>query len=154
MQMDSIYRKPLEDDEIVDEIIFRTVPRFKTSGVSGDEWRTSVVVEFRKKNVLVLLRTFTDMKYATARVPSLLLTLNEEDAYHGPHIDDRCDQPGCFMKAKVTYRLKNEYIRGLGPLPPTTLTPIRRFCTDHSGRGDCAMEDAMDNYEVVETKKQ
>lgn len=46
-------RTRLDDDEFYDEIRITTVPRFKTSELSGDEWRVSThVVVLRKGRVV------------------------------------------------------------------------------------------------------
>lgn len=37
------------DAQACDEIRIYTVPRYKTSGLSGDEWRISAVTEFYRK---------------------------------------------------------------------------------------------------------
>ena len=42
------------DDEWYDEIRVTTVPRFKTSGLSGDEWRRSAKVTFLRKGIVLL----------------------------------------------------------------------------------------------------
>ncbi|KKL50531.1 hypothetical protein LCGC14_2304540, partial [marine sediment metagenome] len=36
----------ITDDEGVDQIVIDTVPRYKMSGLSGDEWRVSGRVRF------------------------------------------------------------------------------------------------------------
>ena len=41
---DSKHWPALHDDEGVDEITIKKVPRFKSSHMSGDEWRTSALV--------------------------------------------------------------------------------------------------------------
>jgi len=62
----------------------------------------------------------------------------------------KCQQAGCSEPAEVTYRLKQEWEHGYGPLPPNVLgQPLRRFCSTHAVRGDCALEDADENYELV-----
>ncbi len=37
------------DAQAFDEVRIRTVPRWKESGLSGDEWRISATVEFWRK---------------------------------------------------------------------------------------------------------
>jgi len=41
------------DANSFDEIRIRTIPRYKTSGLSGDEWRISMVTEFLRKGKVV-----------------------------------------------------------------------------------------------------
>ena len=44
--------KPIADDEGPDRITIDPVPRYKTSGLSGDEWRMSYVVRFYRRGRL------------------------------------------------------------------------------------------------------
>lgn len=62
--MNGEYRKRLPKFEAFDEIAMKVVPRFKTSGLSGDEWRTSVSVAFKFKGIVVYETSFRDMEAA------------------------------------------------------------------------------------------
>jgi hypothetical protein len=141
------------DDEGVDRIEVHVVPRFKTSGLSGDEWRVSACVRFYRKGELVGERSFTRMESALNAMPYLWMTM--PDWCQGPLFSGarggRCQQAGCTEAATVTYRIKQEYsARGEGPLPLSALgAPLRRFCAVHSHRGDCDLEDTDENYELV-----
>ena len=48
-----LYHRRLRDWEPFDEITMRVVPRYKTSGLSGDEWRQHVEVQFKHKGEVV-----------------------------------------------------------------------------------------------------
>ena len=46
------------DDEWIDEIRIVTVPRFKESELSGDEWRTSVRMQILRKGIVLRERRY------------------------------------------------------------------------------------------------
>lgn len=149
---DSQHFKLHPDDEGVDAITISIVPRFKTSSISGDEWRVSARIAAYRKGELVGEKFVSKMKSAASALPYFWMTLY--DWCNGPLYDGarggRCQQAGCGELATVTYRLKQEYsARGEGPLPPSYAPQFRRFCDKHAVRGDCGLEDADDNYELV-----
>jgi len=141
------------DDEGVDAITIEVVPRFKTSGMSGDEWRVSARICAYRKGELVGEKSLSCMESAVNALPWLWMTKSEW--MKGPLYDGacggKCQQAGCAEPAEVTYQLKQEWsARGEGPLPPNVLGPEkRRFCSAHATRGDCGLEDADDNYERI-----
>jgi hypothetical protein len=62
-----------------------------------------------------------------------------------------CHQPGCSNLAVSTYRLQYLYDRSGKKSEIAHMTPlVRRFCPIHLCRGDCGLEDADSNYEVLE----
>lgn len=147
-------------DEYVDEVRMEIVPRYKTSGLSGDEWRTSARTVLYRKGAEVKSRTYQSIEDAAAHLPWLLKTWGEEanDEEHAAmqrRIDrDRitCHQPGCAEPSVVTYSLKTEYSReGYERLVNPERPIYRAFCKKHSTRGDCGLEDADVNYTLVET---
>lgn len=140
------------DDEGVDRIEIQVVPRYKTSGLSGDEWRVSAEIVAFRKGKEVGRKTFSRMEWAAAALPYLWNTAAEwcEGPLYDGAVRGLCQQAGCLLPAIVTYRIKKEYsARGEGPLPPSTLISLRRFCAAHKTRGDCGREDADGNYETV-----
>jgi len=141
------------DDEGVDRIEIDVVPRFKTSGLSGDEWRVSARLRVYRKGELVGEKSYTSMEAVACFLPFLWKTLSDwtEGPLYSGERGGKCQQAGCAHPATVTYRLKREYsARGEGPLPPNVLgMPLRRFCAAHATRGDCALEDADENYELL-----
>ncbi len=142
------------DDEGVDHIEIDVVPRYKTSGLSGDEWRVSARLRMYRKGTLVGEQVLTSMEAMANALPWFWLT--KSDWCEGPLYDGerggRCQQAGCKAQATVLYQLKQEWsARGEGPLPPSPLGPSRRqFCAAHAVRGDAALEDADDNYELIQ----
>ena len=48
-----VHRAVKPDAQAFDEIRIITVPRYKTSGMSGDEWRISARIEFMRNGQVV-----------------------------------------------------------------------------------------------------
>ena len=137
-----------------DEVRLTTVPRYKTSELSGDEWRHSARVELMYKENVLYARSFTDMKYATAWLAWGVL---DDDVSHEAlkvyHAlpKDYCDQPGCASKYDVKYQVKVCYhpdgsTMARQPSKPKT----QQFCKRHAERGNCSREDNDDNYLLIE----
>lgn len=136
------------DAQAFDEVRITTVPRFKESGLSGDEWRISANAQFFRKGKLIVERGFRNIETAC----------NYLGAAHGEACDDGkgyfagegeiCDQEGCAEPATVTYRKKADYCRaGHKTEIPEHRTSVRKFCDRHKHRGDCGLDDADENYE-------
>jgi hypothetical protein len=195
------------DDEWFDEIRVETAEgpllriitqyRYKTSNMSGDEWRTSASIQVRRGNVwsdfdnrYVNLETASKGLYpgfytshpelhevetttidfyrkgiklyessydgrplafihAAGHLPWALV-IARQDSGQMPNSNDYCFQPGCAEEAISTYRLKVEYSKnGVFSREPRRELR-RRFCLRHLRRGDCGLEDADENYEVIE----
>lgn len=60
-----------EDDDWIDEVRITTVPRYKTSGMSGDEWRFSACVQLWRKGHLMFERSFSKLHYAIDFLPAI-----------------------------------------------------------------------------------
>ena len=146
-------RVRLEDDPFIDEVHVSIVPRFKTSGLSGDEWRFHVQVDTYRKGRLVHERGFGDMKYALAKLATGDWWTDDE-AIPDPRIaEDLCDQPGCSEPWTVLYRLVQ---RGCGQCGnreryagDDSHPYLRAFCERHAHRGDSDLDDSDDNYQPV-----
>src|SRR5207247_526556 len=92
------------DDEGVDRIEIQVIPRFKTSGLSGDEWRVSARIVAFRKGEMVGEKSVTSMAAAVQMLPYLWLTLSDWCAgplYSGER-GGKCQQPGCPEPAEVT----------------------------------------------------
>lgn len=137
------------DYQPIDEVRIVTVPRYKTSGLSGDEWRISAKIQYMKKGVVVHERSCRNIESALRYGDWWLTEWLEGGNYSAGRTAEQCDQEGCTEPATVTYRLKKLYDRSSGtprePFRPT----IIRFCERHKTRGDCGLEDADNNYERV-----
>lgn len=146
---DRITHKRLNDWEWADRIELVIVPRYKTSGLSGDEWRTGVAVRFFFKGEKVHEDFFTSMDAALLR----LQTVHSDAACPIPNrvleIErSKCDQPSCCNDAVGRFLLKRETSRNGDYLDPKEqyFAKYRQFCKQHLRRGDCSREDADSNY--------
>lgn len=148
--------RSLKGDEFVDEIIIKQVPRYKTSDMSGDEWRTSAQVILKRKGLTVFSRGFATMSAATAFLPGMFIEVTEmipDDFYfrwnNGPRKTE-CMQPGCSHIATHEFRLKAHYTNDATKIEIDDEEEHRwRFCAVHSRRGDAAYEDSDENIVLI-----
>lgn len=144
------------DAQAFDAISITTVPRYKTSGLSGDEWRISAKVEFFRKGRSVHEQHCRDVETACRLMAWFHAKACDDGKGFFAGENDLCDQEGCSEPATVTYALKKSFCTscGHGREPPFTSLAgdkyIRRFCERHSTRGDCGLDDADTNYERIE----
>ena len=143
--------KAHSDDEGVDRIELVATPRYKTSGLSGDEWRVGAKIVFYRKGEVMHEDFRTSVKSAVAHLAYLLDLVPEKAPRPLWGLDEKtCAQYGCAEPAEVVLRLKQEWSdRGDGPLPDRHFEQRRAFCRRHAVRGDCGLEDADKNYEQV-----
>jgi hypothetical protein len=146
-----------EDDEYVDEIRINLVPRFKTSDMSGDEWRISAVISFFRKGHEVWSRSFSKLSTAVNALSWFFIVASEGAEGEFKFLDREqelalCQQPGCSEPSVVRYRFKkvrdcpqSGHMRELGD----SFEYVTAFCKRHAHRGDCGLEDCDTNYEVV-----
>ena len=181
------------------------MPRYKTSGLSGDEWRIRAQLVVKVDDTSIVDRSFHDMNGLLTHAPGFIyaersawqpvdqkhpaklvvkrkgipicerdfpsfgeaamgmlwhvVTANEGTAgveWH--HLTDdeeraRCQQVGCGDLAVNFYRLKRLMY---GNSRRCFLEPEYDFegqyvwyCARHTTRGDCGLEDADDNLELV-----
>jgi len=154
----------------IDTILIETIPRFKQSTASGDEWRYSARLQFKSKGDVILEKHYGNVEEATKFVCAEYAKLTSFSKAHlfctpdgNLKTNDICDQEGCLGKATKTFKLKYEYNnQGVKkdpynpestfpsiPLKADTRPLIRKFCDGHSHRGDCGLEDSDDNYEQI-----
>ena len=150
---EQVHRAQRPDGQAFDEIRIVTVPRYKTSGLSGDEWRISATIQFWRKGKMIhesngLRNVETAIGFVMAEY---YRAIDDAKGYYAG-IEDYCDQEGCAEKATVTYRVKEEFSdrRPHEWHGPTIFPYIRKFCAKHSRRGDCGFDDADSNYELIE----
>lgn len=201
------------DDEGVDEINVMVagkpflrlamVPRYKTSGLSGDEWRVSAIwstvsdfgaepldgpyhsIETAVKAIYCGVYkshptwhspVCTSMRFNRKGRPLIEMTNDGQPlpllvalghlpwaatVWHeqlplgmsGCNTDDLCFQVGCAEPAVSTCALKKRYSRE-GYERDAVFGEGRRhalrFCARHLRRGDCGLEDADRNYDVLD----
>lgn len=152
-ETDNIHYTLRPDAQAFDEIRITTVPRYKTSDLSGDEWRISARIQFFRKGEMVFEDWLTSMEGAVRNLAHIYAkAIDDGHAFFGG-IEGLCDQEGCAEKATVFYKKKNEVCSRCGSkkaLNRPDRIEVRKFCQEHSTRGDCGMDDADQNYELLE----
>lgn len=137
------------DAQPFDEIRIVTVPRYKTSGLSGDEWRISAKVQFFRKGELQHENGYSNIVHACGFLYSeLQMAIDDGKAYFaGDSV--HCDQEGCDKPFTTTYLLKKHFCSEGGEHEVSEVSQFRHFCDEHKVRGDCGLEDADRNYVMV-----
>lgn len=138
-------RKP--DQQAFDEVVIRTVPRYKESSLFGSEWHISAITELRYNGSVLFQATYHNVEGAIRDLQSFATGVTTK-----AHESDLCDQEGCSEPSDVVYKLKKTFCDMGNPHDPYELckTPmVRKFCKGHSRRGDCGLQDADDNYEIL-----
>lgn len=137
------------DHQIVDEVVIKTVPRYKDSEISGDEWRISGLIQLKVKGKVIREEIYRDIKTAMDFLKAKYWELSDAGRDHTDHEEEFCDQEGCLNKWSVMYRLKNRYMQDGSKRDAGDYYNHRAFCARHSQRGDCGLDDADANYEQV-----
>lgn len=139
------------DAQAFDEVRIVTVPRYKTSGLSGDEWRISAKIMLMRKGQVVHESSVRNAETAVMLLGAAWLSAIDDGKAFFAGIGDFCDQEGCAEKATVTYRVKKEFS---SDYPHEFSRPVsgvyRRFCARHAKRGNCGFDDTDSNYELIE----
>jgi hypothetical protein len=154
--MDRLWHKRHPDSGWYDRVELDIVPRYKTSGMSGDEWRTSVRLRWFFKGLQVGEEYFgRDIELALGYVPHVLAVASDGGASNEwlEHEKKKCDQPGCAEDAVARFKLKRETAKDGSYLDPAETEhheSYRKFCKRHLRRGDCGREDADANYEPMD----
>ena len=146
--MGKLWHKRLHYFEAFDTISLVVVPRFKTSGLSGDEWRQSVVAVYYFKGKLVHQASYRDMQNALMYLPHDWLEAQMPIPKEVLILEETtCDQPSCPNKAVGRLKLKRETdSHGNWLVSEGEADQYRKFCLVHIERGDCSREDADENY--------
>lgn len=142
------------EDEQFDEIHIRTVERWKESEISGDEWRFSYIAEIIRKGEIIITITSNRMSWLLEGLRWRITTAGENNTFDHEafkRTEGLCDQPGCKEFATIAYRRKTRYTKFGDKLDDTNYkgNDFRIFCDKHKNRGDCDLDDAMHNYEVI-----
>lgn len=150
-----LWHKRLNDFESFDRIELQVVPRYKTSGMSGDEWRQHVSVKFYFKGEVVHETGWNSMQNAMMMLPGEWARAQEPIPSRIIEMEHEgfCDQPSCPNQAEGRFRIKRETSeRGawLHEEESRYHDSYRQFCKCHLRRGDCGREDADDNYESLD----
>lgn len=153
-----LWHKRVSDFESFDRIELQVMPRYKTSGMSGDEWRQHVSVKFYFKGEVVHEAGWNSMQNALMFLPSEWIKAQEPIPSRVIEMEHEglCDQPSCPNQAEGRFRIKRETSeRGAWLHEEETRyhQSYRQFCKRHLRRGDCGREDADDNYESLDGAK-
>ena len=163
---------PQNDDERFDHVEVTSIERWKESELSGDEWRFSFQARFYSHGVLMLTRSGMSVEDCLVSAAHWFRHPRRTDedpqaqaewATAQAEVEQRCAQPRCQEPWVVLYHPVRKYLRdgtavGLHWDDRDTERPalgwlaVRGFCERHRHRGDCDLEDADDNYEVVEER--
>lgn len=140
--------------ERFDRVTVDLIERWKESELSGDEWRFSYRAQFWHKGEVVasvggasIMDALTQAVSAFSRVP---IDEGKRDHYRSTEF---CSQPGCPRPWTVLFHPIKAYDRsGSEYAQPYRPDDVRGFCERHSHRGDCGLDDADDNYTIVEER--
>lgn len=142
--MDRRALKP--DAQGFDEIRIITVPRFKESELSGDEWRISARTQFLRNGVVIHeIGSARNIETAARHLAYRLDEAFDDAKGYFAGEGDFCDQEGCSCTETRVFKLKKGYNRD-GSERRIGEGEYRRFCKKHERRGDCSLEDADANY--------
>ena len=137
------------DNQRWDRVEISTVPRWKESELSGDEYRISAEARLFYKGHLVRTFGFSDVTDAIRYLDGAII--------YGGHdgwdfIDDShlCDQESCMSLADIKYKRLDAWTSRGDKETLYDFNLYRVFCNKHKGRGDCALDDADNNYEQVD----
>src|SRR6266481_8559610 len=84
-----------------DEVRIFTVPRYKQSGLSGDEWRISDSIELWRKGKLIHERGVRNVEIGFAFASAVLYEAQDDGKAHFGGDGIHCDQEGCADAATV-----------------------------------------------------
>jgi hypothetical protein len=153
------------DDDFFDDAKISVVERYKESEVSGDEWRFNWFIELFRKGKRVAWKTASSLEIAAVDIAHLAqigfgeMKMFDKRWSFADDDDVRregyCCQPGCANESTVCFALKRRYDRTCTlsepnkPQYPGGPIEVREFCERHRRRGDCGLDDADENYEII-----
>ncbi len=135
------------DAQAFDEVRIITVPRYKESGLSGDEWRISATIQLWRKGVLIHERGCGNIEAAVMLLGDTYLSAIDNGLAYFAGDGILCDQEGCNNPVAVRYQKIADYNNDGTKKEPLRAT-YRHFCERHSRRGDCGLDDADSNYVI------
>ena len=139
------------DAQAFDEIRITTIPRFKESELSGDEWRISGLIQLFRNGVVKYESQYQNVEMCAKFLSyELAKAIDEGNAYLATE-GGFCDQEGCDAKATVFYQKKLNWCSSCGKSREVIVDPeYRQFCERHKERGNCGLDDSDSNYNRVE----
>ena len=143
------------DAQAFDEVRITTIPRFKQSGLSGDEWRISARVQLMRKGEVIVEDSFGTVESAIHALGWVHMRAIDDGKAYFAGQGDTCDQEGCSEKGTVEYRMLKKYCNEPYSHEAKEYgedTPTRLFCERHSKRGDSCFNDRDENYVALKDK--
>jgi hypothetical protein len=134
------------DAQAFDEIRIVTVPRYKTSGLSGDEWRIHAEAQFFRKGRLIFSEGCRNVETACSFVAFWHARACDDGKAYFAGDGVTCDQEGCHEPATVRYGRRFDYCQAGHKNTVFESSAYRHFCERHKTRGDCGLDDADANY--------
>lgn len=145
------WRDMKPDAQGFDEVRVITVPRYKTSGLSGDEWRISARIQFwRKGQIAHEIGWGRNVETALQGIGYHWLVAHDDGKALFCGERNICDQEGCCAPATVAYRKLADYDQSGNRSDLGDRVKFRLFCDEHKERGDCGLDDAAANYVAME----
>lgn len=147
---EDFFHDRVHDFEPYDQIKMTVVPRFKTSGLSGDEWRHGVKIELMFKGVVVKEQFFSRMEYAVGFLYSVIHDDKPATDEWLRAEEKSCDQTGCSKEAEKWFAIRRRTDQSGHFLEKETdFVYYRKFCKEHAHRGDASREDSDSNYVAI-----
>ena len=134
------------DAQAFDEVRIVTVPRYKQSGLSGDEWRIHAEAQFFRKGRLIFSQGCRNVETACRFLSWWHASACDDGKAYFAGDGVTCDQEGCSDPVTVRYRRLFDYCDSAHKSTPSDVSLYRHFCERHRTRGDCAFDDADLNY--------
>lgn len=149
-QNNPLHRAQKPDAQAFDEVRITTIPRFKQSGLSGDEWRISALTLFFRNGVVVHETRARNIETAIRLLDYYFLEACDNGKGHFAGEDEFCDQEGCKEIATTVLEQIKEGCGNCGNAhPPEYLRPFRKFCDKHKIRGDSSLDDMDEHYKEL-----
>ena len=143
--MTELRHRRLLKDEWFDGVKIETTPSLVPAG----EWRSTVRLTFYRKGVEQSTHAFGQLSEALNWVG---WSYRAGDILPLPDSvpDDRCDQPGCAEQYSSIFQILHVCEPdGAEHDAPAAVAYFRRFCGEHSCRGDDSLEDRDSNYILI-----
>lgn len=137
------------DAQGFDEVRIVTCPRYKMSGLSGDEWRISTEIKFYRNGELRHSEFYRDIQTACGFAYAEYARACDDGKAYFAGEDEYCDQEGCSAEATHRLDIKTNHCDRCGVAAEHQFPQYRLFCDEHKRRGDCGIDDADRNYEAA-----
>lgn len=149
--MDKHFTRALKPDaQAFDEVRITTVPRFKQSGLSGDEWRISALTQFMRKGKVVHETGARNIETAVRLLDYHFLEACDHAKGYFAGEGDICDQEGCSNIATIMLEQIKEGCGRCGTMrEPQYHRPFRKFCDEHKYRGTSSLDDMDEHYKQM-----